>query len=427
MNSRILLIEDQKSIAMLLKARLESELEVEVTLAHSMADTERLLASGEHYDLALSDLTLPDAPNGETVELLRSYRVATVVLTGNYDEQMREKMYRNHVADYVIKEGVVAIDYVVRLLRVLVGNADRQIWIAALSDGLASKLVGLLGVHRFKVKVFVSLKEMLEEMDTEQPDFIIVGEGTDQNESLRYLTKLRAVTNFNELPVLALVEKQGSSMAVKMMKYGANDYLLYPFKPEELYARVTQNIERQMAYKQIKLVSETDGLTGLYNRRTFFQKGRKVFDVDFLPKGVPFVVMGDIDHFKHINDTYGHPKGDEAIRFVAGLFKKFFQDSLAARVGGEEFSVVGNSCDPYTVIDSCEKLRQQVEIKSKIAVGVEFTISLGIVFAADDLESAVQDADKMLYRSKMQGRNCLNFHMDLDRDGLFSGCEQVSV
>jgi len=405
-NTKILVVEDQKAMAMLLKTTIETRFNVEVLVAHSLAQAQAALEAHEgQIEIALTDLNLPDAPNGESVTLLRQSGITTVVLTASYDEKLRVRMYQEHVADFVLKEGAAAIEYVIRLLTLLLTNSQREIWVVNVSDRMARKLSGLLSVHRFRVRIFEQKTTLEKELAYLTPSLLIIGDASQQTDWLYNLSTLRARFEFYALPIVACIENGGTQAAVKYMKYGATDYIAEPFSAEEFYARINQNIEQQRTYQEIKTISETDALSGLYNRGYCFDQGEAQFNRWNQDGKHAFAMLVDIDFFKQINDQFGHPEGDKAIRFIADRLKVYFDDFIVARFGGEEFIVVGAVENKYPVLAQAEKLRVAIEAESIVNLRAGFTISAGIAFSANRFDQLISLADQMLYEAKKQGRN----------------------
>ena len=151
--------------------------------------------------------------------------------------------------------------------------------------------------------------------------------------------------------------------------------------------------------------ASTDSLTGLMNRRTFQARIRSL-----RRSGTPFaLVMADIDHFKRVNDTYGHETGDRAIKTFCEVAKSTLrQDDMMARWGGEEFAFAFSNLDPAATNAIIDRIRLELAARLSTSDLPGFTASYGIV-AADvcaSLEDAVRLADDALYAAKSQGRNC---------------------
>lgn len=180
---------------------------------------------------------------------------------------------------------------------------------------------------------------------------------------------------------------------------------------ELIAAQVSVKIDLARAHEQISEMATTDGLTGMANQRAF-RRGFEVMLQRARRRGSPLgLIVCDIDHFKRINDTYGHPFGDEVLKGVAGVITDAVRVvDLAARNGGEEFAVVLEDSDRQGVRQVAERLRRGVERLTLHHRGeaVRVTISLGLtVFPGDGdtLPRLVSQADEALYRAKKGGRN----------------------
>jgi len=402
-----LIIEDQKSIASLLKSELEKLTSRPIYLADTMAKAKQIISSGKNIAVCLSDLHLADSANGEIVHYLKSQHITTVVLTGSFKEETREEMFRLKVADYVIKDTLSSIRYAVGITHRLYKNAQREVWMLSSTNHNSSMILGMLRNHRFKVSLYEHSSELLSDLENTVPSLVVIdGVQTDATNNAFELTKkVRDTFSQNHLPIIVCEDSKNITEAIKLMKYGVNDFFNTNFTPEEFYARVNQNIEQAETYQAIERLSQTDALTGLYNRGYFFEAGNTQFKKIQQQEGYFFTLMADIDHFKAVNDTHGHQKGDEAIVFTAHSLQTIFANYLVARFGGEESCVFGAIEDTSEVEDLCEKLRHTIETESEKQTGVKFTISQGITFSGNDLDDAVSKADKALYESKESGRN----------------------
>lgn len=174
----------------------------------------------------------------------------------------------------------------------------------------------------------------------------------------------------------------------------------------------------QAANYQLERLSQTDGLTGLLNRATWENLFQHEFKRGQRTGQHCSVVMLDIDHFKNINDTYGHPAGDEAIRLLSRIITEQKRETdVAGRYGGEEFCVTLIDTTAEKSVVFAERLRKKIEAASVIWEGeeIKYTISLGIAELSADLdshESWLQNSDKALYYSKEHGRNQVTVYRD---------------
>ncbi len=170
-------------------------------------------------------------------------------------------------------------------------------------------------------------------------------------------------------------------------------------------------LAQQQANKQLQNLSRTDHLTGLFNRGYWelrLIQEFKRFDRYEQPSSL---IMLDIDHFKKINDGYGHTVGDEAIRCVSKAIKEQVRDlDIAGRYGGEEFGIILTNTNGDGACVFAERLRKAIENLTVVAEGhqVKFTISLGVSELNDSLHDHrnwIERADQALYKSKEGGRN----------------------
>lgn len=407
-NEKILLVEDQKSMALLLQARLSHCCPYsEVVVAHTFSEAKSILEADNSIKVCLTDLTLPDSSNYEIVDLLKDFKITTVVFTGSYSEAVRERVFDAHVADYVIKDGQNSIDYAVSSVHALLRNPDKHVWILSDNIKFIQRTQGLLRIQRYQLKVFEDYTDVIKTLDASVPDLLII-ERLDGEKKLSIYDLVREVrTRYSDhdLPILAIEKEDKINQSIKLMKYGVGDLLTENYLPEELYLRVRKNIEQSQAYKDIKRISEIDGLTQIYNRRAFFEQAKDIFERFKNDKKPFFLIMADIDHFKKVNDSYGHQVGDQAITFTAAYLQSVFSKSLVARFGGEEFIVFGECESREKVLSLCESFRQEVEIQSYASVEVELTVSQGVAFSGETLDKVIAAADEALYEAKSGGRN----------------------
>ena len=190
--------------------------------------------------------------------------------------------------------------------------------------------------------------------------------------------------------------------------------LLVKYKKQEIRFNRMSNIsdshakELKQLNSKLKEMSNTDPMTGAYNRRYFFNISENIISIAKNENYDIFIAMIDIDKFKMINDTYGHDVGDIIIKdLVANISKGIRSNDCFARFGGEEFVILFNNTSKDATISICERLRKTIE-DSKPYNDVKYTISIGISKLSDEansIEEAIKMADLALYESKENGRN----------------------
>ncbi|MCK8061491.1 MULTISPECIES: diguanylate cyclase [unclassified Fusibacter] len=175
--------------------------------------------------------------------------------------------------------------------------------------------------------------------------------------------------------------------------------------------QISMTIENIVLLDRLRLSAERDSLTTLYNRRTFFEKAQKLFSMGDEDDRFS-IVMIDIDHFKRINDQFGHVAGDKVIVDIANLMiGNCPEHAVAGRYGGEEFIIAIRSNDSKRVektIDDLRKTIMETRFELSDSTTEQMTISSGIAFkttATRSLDELIERADDMLYRAKDSGRN----------------------
>lgn len=180
----------------------------------------------------------------------------------------------------------------------------------------------------------------------------------------------------------------------------------------EVFSDNTSLLSIRTQMRRLEDTSLRDPLTNIGNRRLLDRKLRLAL-ADFEQNRVPFgILFADIDHFKSINDTYGHEIGDNVLHMVANTLERNTRaEDTASRLGGEEFIVLLNNVEHAGLCTAAEKLRSLVE-KSHITIaGDQFnvTLSIGVAYfhIGDTLETLINRADQNMYKSKKAGRNCV--------------------
>ena len=208
-----------------------------------------------------------------------------------------------------------------------------------------------------------------------------------------------------------------SQQFIEALDCGADDVLQLPLSSDELYARL--RAAQRFIQMQRKLVhmATRDGLTGLLNRPAFFSRTARLSRDRAAPLAV---VMADIDHFKAVNDSYGHAAGDKALRAVADCLGGSHDSTttreanLAARMGGEEFALLLDGADADKACRAAESWRQRIAT-TDIDTGagaLRLSCSFGVALGApeDDIDALLRKADAALYAAKRAGRNRVAFY-----------------
>lgn len=414
MSQRILIVEDNKTLAKLISKKIEAALEFKVDVAYSLNEAKLFLKMYKYF-ITLLDINLPDAPNGEVVDYVLSKGNRAIVLSANIDKDFRQTILKKNIIDYVNKGGVDDINYIIQTITRLQKNQNHTVLVVDDSMVFRKQMQNLLQNMFFKVIAVAHGEEALNILNTHNHINLVL---TDYHmpvmDGLELTYEIRKTHNKNELAILAVSSNKDNEVNAIFLKTGANDFITKPFSKEEFSCRINNTIE---ALENIQIVTNhanRDYLTGLYNRRFFFETMSEYED-DVQDSGEKFAVaMIDIDHFKKINDDYGHDVGDKIIIALSEILRSSTNHmDIVARFGGEEFCMVLKNINRYSALDIFERIRHEVESFS-FAVNktesIKFTISIGAVMHSDEvLQETINNSDLMLYKAKKSGRNKVVF------------------
>ena len=404
----ILLVEDQRALAQMAAKMLHERWGCRVLIATNLAQVRAILAQGNHqFFLVVSDLNLPDAPHGEVIDVLIDAKLRVIAMTGMYDEAMHDHIMSKGVVDYVLKDSINAYEYIVELVGRLHRNMRTKVLVVDDSDAFCDLVSGMLRVQGLQVVVARDGLEGLECLERHRDiKLALVDHEMPNMDGFNFLLHVRRKLGKDSLAVIGVAGSGNLKLSAQFLKLGANDFISKPCSYDELVCRVSQNLEMQESLEAVRHVANHDFLTGLLNRRAFFEQGGRLFE-EYIRAGAGLgVAVMDIDFFKKINDSHGHDGGDIVLKHFAHLLEEYFQHELVARVGGEEFFVLFK--DAQHAAAQCEGFRALVE-SSQVYFGdtlITHTISIGLSCRVQSgLDDMLKAADENLYQAKQRGRN----------------------
>ena len=272
--------------------------------------------------------------------------------------------------------------------------------------------------NTFLVEVSMSGKDALEKIAKEKFDLVLLDVLMPEVNGLEVLIKIREEYSADKLPVIMVSSFDDVESISKCIQLGASDYLPKPVNSTILTQKVASTLERKsLREREEQLLSElhkqaiTDEMTGVPNRRYVFEQLEKSFDdIEKNSKEHFATAIFDIDHFKNVNDTYGHAAGDEIIKKVCNLATSIIKSpNIFGRIGGEEFlAVIFNDSENH-LQQICEKIRTSVEKEETLFDNqkISVTLSGGVCFSneSSSISDLVNKADERLYLAKKNGRN----------------------
>lgn len=250
-------------------------------------------------------------------------------------------------------------------------------------------------------------------------DIILCDLEMPRMDGFKFLGMMKGRPEVSDTPVIILTGNDDRELKIKGLEQGACDFITKPFDPEELVARMRVHLKIKHLQDDLKRsnellleLSNTDHLTGLFNRRFLMEALDKEVQRARRKDGMVALLIMDIDHFKRVNDTHGHLQGDVVLQKVALHIQKELRSyDIAARYGGEEFVAVlpdTSLKEAFNVADRIRLSVQGMHFAGSLA-NERVTISLGVALfpssSFDDIDGLLRAADEALYLAKERGRN----------------------
>ncbi len=446
MTARVLVVDDLLPNVKLLEARLSAEY-FDVVSATSGPQALELCRNGG-CDIVLLDVMMPDMDGFEVCKRLKAdpatMHLPVVMVTALDQPADRVRGLECGADDFLTKpvDELALIARVRSLTRLKImldelrARASTSVDLGLTSrepnDGARGRVLlvedrpstvdrvvtALRGYHDVETEAVP--QEALFRAAEENYELIVVSLELTDFDPLRLCSQLRSLERTRSVPILLLADAEDRARILRGLDLGVNDYILRPIDRNELVARVRTQLRRKRYADSLRdnvqaaiELAVVDALTGLNNRR-FLETHLAQALEKAARKGRPLSLMIlDIDHFKAVNDTYGHDAGDEVLKVFARRIKRVLRGSdLICRLGGEEFVVVMPDTPLAIAERVAERVRAAVESEEfPIAPGgvrrIAVTTSIGIAERGQeaDADALLQRSDRALYASKTAGRN----------------------
>jgi diguanylate cyclase (GGDEF)-like protein len=242
-----------------------------------------------------------------------------------------------------------------------------------------------------------------------KPDVILLDVHMPEMDGYQVCRMMKANPATVNVPIIFLTGADKTEEKIRGLELGATDYVTKPFDPAELRARVRAALRTAYLMDLLSRKAMIDGLTGLWNRT--YLDSRLEAEIAHARRTGRSVscIMLDVDHFKSINDRYGHPFGDEVLRMIAvALGTSCRSEDVVCRYGGEEFAVLLPNTNARAASELAERLRRAIEAEAMKFKGqlVKVTSSFGVSELTESTSVClIECADKALYEAKQEGRN----------------------
>jgi len=407
----VLIVDDSKFILNLLEDRITELLNVRILKAASFQAAKELINKEEIIHVAILDLNLPDANDGDMVDYAIANQIPSIVLTGLMNEQIKQTILKKDIVDYVYKNNRNSIEYTINIIHRVLSNYGTNILVLDDPGTKHPKEVHIFKKIKLNVNIANSEEELLQLCQDNQDKYslVLIDNTMKHIDGIGLAISLRQLYKKDQLAIIILGQDKNSESSCEFIKFGANDFIEKPFSEIELISRVNANLDLLESFSQAKNLANKDYLSGAFNRRFLFDSGNSIFKKAQRKKEDLVVAMVDIDNFKKVNDTYGHEVGDLVIRKTVNLLNSVLRTSdLMVRFGGEEFCILLEYISLEDTKSLFEKIREKFE-NNVIKLDEEsfsYTISIGVFYGIDsDLEAMIKKADDNLYVAKNNGKN----------------------
>lgn len=339
-----------------------------------------------------------------------THGIPSVVFTATFDLATRGRIMEREVIDYVLKDNEFALPNIVGTVKRALNNRNTRILVVDDTRTTRKVLARMLSIQQYAVVEAGSGQEALAILES-NPDIQLVVSDYYMPDMDGFELARRIRRQHPAVRVLGISSSTDRQTSAGFLKAGAHDFVSRPFVLEELQCRIASNVEVLDQLRQLQDLAARDFLTGLFNRRHFFARGRQLVS-EAREMGLPIsVAILDIDHFKRLNDRHGHDGGDRALTAVARTLGTMAERgfNLLARIGGEEFAIIFPGADLAEAERLCGEIRAAIAGAPLVVNGetLPLTVSIGVAALTPDalLETCLGQADEALYVAKQDGRD----------------------
>lgn len=447
MSARVLVADDIKANRKLLQAKLSHEY-YQVSMAADGKEAVELARSGQP-DIILLDVMMPVMDGFEACKILKTDRdtqhIPIVMVTALGDREHRLKGLSAGADDFLTKP----VDDFALLTRVRALTKYKLVMDELRSREASGRRMGVIGAddprgnispaqilivddnERQARRISMALKDEHRPITFQEAggfaansntpiDLIVLSLDSKNFDPLRICAHFKTSPHTKDLPVLVIADIDDEAKGMRALELGASDIIMRPIDTEELSARVKTQVRKKRYLDAMRRrldqsmeLAITDQLTGLYNRRHMMNQLEQFLKRANRGDGPLSLFIADIDHFKRVNDTFGHDVGDEVLQEFARRIKAHIRPSdIACRHGGEEFIVIMPNTNREEAGAVAERVRRHVCMEPFIvergAERLDITVSLGVsttLNAGEGVDDVIKRADLALYDAKESGRN----------------------
>lgn len=452
MSANILIVDDIETNIKLLEVKLLNEY---YTVFKANSGKEALdIIKKEKVDIVLLDIMMPEMDGFEVCKKIKAdpktTHIPVVMVTALSDIDHRVKGLEAGADEFLTKpindnalfiriKSLSRMQSLINELKIrnstnaLLGGVNVEI-----HDNFADKKILLINddvvqaknIKQMLLKITSNVKVISNYEETDiineyKPDLIVITSTLENEDPLRIGAIVRGKPEISGvILILQIYEDENGNenqmqLVMKGFELGINDYFVYPIDESELVARIKTQLRRKQYQDNLRNdleqsvnLAAKDGLTGLFNRHYFDVHIKQMVEKANKENMKLYLLMCDIDNFKHVNDTYGHQTGDKVLITTSRILKNtFIVTDLIARFGGEEFAILLNNINIDQAIYTAERVRVKIESMDfqidEQAEPFKKTISIGVTEykKGESIEDFIERSDKAMYEAKTTGKN----------------------
>lgn len=408
---RVLIAEQEQAIRDALAERVYNSLGVQADTVNTASAVRKLLKSGaDEFVLAVVDTRLPDAPDGEVLEVLTQNRIPTIALSSSVTDNVVERMQDRHIIDCVLKRSDEDIELLADIVEKTLRNHQRKIIFFSNNDFNRKSIRQLLDIHRYTVIDVRNEAEIRRQLGTHpESSLVLIDYLSIEQDELALINSLRQQYRREDLAIAVVCDEQSTKSSARMLRAGATDVIYRQHQTDEFYYRVQQCVESIERVREIKYSATRDLLTGVYTRDYVFDIGEKLFASASRGDSPLAVAVIQIDNISDLTTTHGIDVSNEVLKETASLLSdEFRKNDVLARYSADTFICLATNVGSHNARMVFERVRQKltktsVECQSHV-VTPSATIGVATT-ASDSLLDMIANAQSQLDSAIEEGRN----------------------
>ncbi|WP_035074788.1 response regulator [Maridesulfovibrio zosterae] len=408
----VLVVENSNTQARIITEHIESVTPFDSVVVNSMDELEEKFADDDNdFFIAVLNLNIKGAPDGEAVDYVLARKIPCIVLTSTFDENIRNRFIEKNVLDYFNKSSHVDLDEMVDLIRRIYSNHEVKVVVAEDSSTARNIMRNLLERLNFTVLTGKDGAEALE-LIKDNPDvkMLLTDYEMPNLDGFELVGEVRKMFSRDQLAILGVSSHNAGAITAKFLKRGANDFLKKPFEVEEFSWRVTNNLNELERIRSIKDAYSRDPLTGVANLSSFIEQGRDLFKEMIRQGKKPVLAAFNVDDVFQINEQYGWNAGFASIKKAASLLD---QHSIGWDLVGRSdygFFILSDDSDilkkDLAAVKAALASAQIVSGSDRFMVSASFTVSKD---SGSSFDSALSKVTGSLHINQSKGINSGGF------------------